>query len=963
MFFIFLAKIINLKSQCMNKSFLLISLFFISAITLIAQPTIDWQRSLGGARFDKINAVIRTSDGGYLAVGQTASTTVQGRLDSMEAAVIRLNTEGVILWQKTFGGTGIDIANGAVQLPNGTFAIVGESTTISPTQAKTGNNAWILTADDKGTLLKQYIFGGSNDERFTHVQLLTSNTVVAVGTSNSNDGDLKSLNPKGGKDVLLVRFGIVEVLPISPRLFGGTGDDEGISLVVSSDSTVVVAATSNSGNGDVVENKGNSDIWAFEIGLGGIRWKRSLGGKNNEKAADIIKNTDGYLLVGSTTSTDGDVKGFKGISDIWAVQLDTKGTLLRQNCIGGKEKDEAAAIVADTVDKTYVIIGSTESKNGYVLSPHGATDWSVSKIDGTLKVLWHKCLGGSKIDNGCDIALAKDGGLLAVGASFSNDGNVINGEPNGNAWLVKLNRKNLSFYDDRQLIIRFRDGFTRDSALFYQKFYKAKQINNKEDDITCAGLLQLWQVDSFPVILPNGDTLKDIVEVADGVRGQPKESNGEPNYAFTNGLDVDSIYTTPAVNTLNIYGQDSSNLLKPCERIGRDSALILAIIDSGIDTVPTGHALHAKYLWKNLKEGAQGSTADLDANGYKGDKIGWDFVENDAFPYDQRGHGSHVTGIIDKMLETHRGDSVKLMILKIFDADGSSSLYNLARALTYAICNNANVVNMSLSYTADSKLITTSVIKFLIDFGGTRQKMLAVAAAGNYATDLDAAGATERFCPAYFDSKNLLVVGSVSPDKTLSSFSNYGKVSVDVASYGVNIFSTLQNNKWGFLTGTSMATPFVSASAALIGIKRCSNPFDFNTVKTSIENTVITTAGLAPIRKQGYVNFCNARQNFLNTLPASCLVSVVETPSVLTSILALPNPFSEEITIQLTSTESVESRLIVTNAIGKTMSVQTTPIQRGDNTISLKTNTLSNGLYFISIKIGDKIATLKLVKM
>jgi hypothetical protein len=939
------------------------TLFFISAVTLIAQPTIDWQRSLGSTRFDKINAVIRTSDGGYLAVGQTASTTIQGRLDSMEAAVIRLNTEGVIVWQKTFGGTGIDIANGAVQLPNGTFAIVGESTSTNPTQPKTGNNAWILTTDDKGTLLKQYIFGGSNDERFTHVQLLTSNTVVAVGTSNSIDGDVKPLAPKGGKDVLLVRFGIVELLPISPRLFGGTGDDEGVSLVASSDSTVVIAATSNSTNGDVVENKGSSDIWAFEVGLGAIRWKRSLGGRNSEKAADIIKNTGGYLLVGSTTSTDGDVKGFKGVSDIWAVQLSNIGVLIRQNCIGGILKDEAAAIIADTVDKTYVIMGSTESKNGYVLSPHGAADWSVSKIDSTLKVRWHKCLGGSRVDNGCDIALAKDGGLMAVGSSFSNDGNVMNGEPNGNAWLVKLNRKNISFYDDRQLIIRFRDGFTRDSALFYQRFYKAKQINNKEEDITCAGLMQLWQVDTFPVILPTGDTLKDLIEVADYVDGKPKESSGEPNYAFSNGLDIDSIYATPAVNTLNVYGQDSTNLLRPCERIGRDSALILAIIDSGIDTVPTGHALHAKYLWKNLKEGSQGSGADLDANGYKGDKIGWDFVENDAFPYDQRGHGSHVTGIIDKMLETHRGDSVKLMILKIFDAEGNSSLYNLARALTYAICNNANVVNMSLSYTADSKLITTSVIKFLIEFGGTRQKMLAVAAAGNYATDLDATGATERFCPAYFDSKNLLVVGSVSPDKTLSSFSNYGKVSVDVASFGVNIFSTLQNNKWGFLTGTSMATPFVSASAALIGIKRCSNPFDFNTIKTAIENTVIVSAGLGQIRKTGYVNFCNARQNFLNTLPTSCLVSVVETPSVLTSILALPNPFSEEITIQLTSTESVESRLIVTNAIGKTMSVQTTPIQRGDNTISLRTNTLSNGLYFISIKIGDKIATLKLIKM
>ncbi len=945
----------------MNKSILLAVLFFISAITLIAQPTIDWQRSLGGSRFDKINAVIRTSDGGYLVVGQTASINTQGRFDTMQAALIRLNTSGVIMWQKAVGSDGYDVAYNALQLPDGSFAIVGEST--NPLNKNT-QDGWIFTIDDKGNMIKQTLFGGSGDDVFKQL-ILKQGTFYVTGYSNSKDGDMTDFIVKGGKDVLMLTFDNNLKL-LGGRTYGGSNDDEGLSLYGNDfSSTITVLANTKSSNGQVFNNKGNSDIWFFQVSdrAGDFIWQKTLGGKNDEKGADFVVNTEGYLVVGSTTSNDGDVKGFKGISDIWAVQLDTKGTLLRQNCIGGKGKDEAAAIVADSVDKTYVIIGSTESNNGYVLSQHGTTDWSVSKIDGALKVLWHKCLGGSKIDNGCDIVQAKDGGLMAVGASFSNDGNVMNGEPNGNAWLVKLNRKNLSFYDDRQLIIRFRDGFTRDSALFYQKFYKAKQINNKEEDLTCAGLMQLWQIDSFPVILPNGDTLKDVVEVADGVRGQPKESNGEPNYAFSNGLDLDSIYSTPAVNTLNIYGQDSTNLLKPCERIGRDSALILAIIDSGIDSIPTGHALHAKYVWKNLKEGAQGSGSDLDANGYKGDKIGWDFVENDAFPYDQRGHGSHVTGIIDKMLETHRGDSVKLMILKIFDAEGNSSLYNLARALTYAVCNNANVVNMSLSYTADSKLITTSVIKFLIEFGGTRQKMLAVAAAGNYATDLDAAGATERFCPAYFDSKNLLVVGSVSPDKNLSSFSNYGKVSVDVASFGVNIFSTLQNNKWGFLTGTSMATPFVSASAALMGIKRCSNPFDFNTIKTAIENTVITTAGLAPLRKQGYVNFCNARQNFLNTLPTSCLVSVVEAPSVLTSISASPNPFSDDILIQLTSTESVESRLMITDALGKTVSIQNAPILKGDNTISLKTNTLSHGMYFISIKIGDKMATLKMVKM
>lgn len=948
----------------MNKITPLFFLFFILSTAIIAQPTIDWQRSLGGQRLDKINATIRTTDGGYLLIGQSASINTQGRFDTMQAALIRLNTEGGIVWQKNFGGIGYDAAYQGVELSTGGFTIVGETTN---DRNKNTQDAWIFSIDDKGTLINQSILGGTGDDVFRGI-LLKNEALYVIGTTNSKDGSLINATPKGGKDILTAKFNnYKELLPSGIRLYGGSGDDEGRAIINSNttdNNSIILLASTLSSNGDISNTKGSNDIWVTEINLtdGAIKWQKALGGKNEDKAADIIANPEGYLIAGTTASTEGDVKGLKGMTDIWAVQINNTGSILRQNCIGGLLKDEASAITIDSTDKTFIIIGSTESKNGYVLSQHGATDWSISKIDNTLKVKWHKCLGGTRNDNGCDIVWTKDGGLLAVGLSQSTDGNVMNGDNNGNGWVTKLNRKNLSFYDDRQLIVRFRDGFTRDSALFYQKYYKAKQINNKEEDLTCAGLMQLWQVDTFPVILPNGDTLKDIIEVADAVMGKPRESSGEPNYAFSNGLDIDSIYSTPQYPILQVYGSDSSLVLKPCERVGKDSAVILAIIDSGIDTIPTGHALHAQYLWKNAKEGAQGSLSDLDANGYKGDKIGWDFVENDAFPYDQRGHGSHVTGIIAQMLERHKSDSVKLMILKIFDVEGNSSLYSLARALTYAICNNAQVVNMSLSYTNDSQLVMSSVIKFLIEYGGNRQKLLAVAAAGNYSTDIDAASATERFCPAYFDSKNLLVVASVDPNRNLSSFSNYGKVSVDVAAAGTNVFSTLNNKKWGFLSGTSMATPFVSASAALMGVKRCNNVFDFNPIKTALENTVLTSTGLAPIRKTGFINFCAARQSFLSTLPASCLVSVSTIPESISHFQAAPNPFSQSIFVQLTSLESMDVQIVLTDITGRTISTQNTAILRGDNNWEIATQNLSQGVYFISIKMADKIASLKLVK-
>ncbi|AKB32213.1 hypothetical protein MSSIH_1523 [Methanosarcina siciliae HI350] len=169
-----------------------------------------------------------------------------------------------------------------------------------------------------------------------------------------------------------------------------------------------------------------------------IEWQKCLGGSGVDAASNIHQTSDGgYIVAGSSYSSDGNVTGNHGITDYWIVKLDTGGNIEWQKCLGGSSYDKASSI-HQTSDGGYIVAGGSYSKDGNVTGNHGSSDYWIVKLDTGGDIEWQKCLGGSIEEEARSIHQTSDGGYIVAGGSYSKDGNVTGNHGERDYWVVKL---------------------------------------------------------------------------------------------------------------------------------------------------------------------------------------------------------------------------------------------------------------------------------------------------------------------------------------------------------------------------------------------------------------------------------------------------------------------------------------------------------------------------------------------
>jgi hypothetical protein len=411
-------------------------------------PSIQWTNCYGGSNDDVATSIIQTADDGYIVSGNALSFdgNVIGNHGSTDEWIIKLDTNGQLQWQISLGGNYGENGWSIHQINNGNYLVAG--LTRSNTGDVSGNHGgftttsdfWITELDTGGTLHWQKCFGGTlNDVAFA-MDLTNDSGCVIAGSTNSNDSDVTGFHG-GTYDCWVIKIDSIGNLQWQKTL-GGSIEEQASAVTQTLDGGYIAAGYSYSNDDDVSGNHGNSDCWIVKLNYNGIlQWQKCLGGTDDDHANAIVATTDdGCIIAGFSESNDGDVNGNHGNSDYWIVKLDSIGNLQWQKCYGGSNADVARSIQR-TNDGGYIIAGNTLSNDSDVSGNHGGRDFWIVKIDSIGNLDWQKTLGGSNEDGASSIRQTFNGGYVVAGFTKSNDGDVTGNHSTNNRddyWIVKL---------------------------------------------------------------------------------------------------------------------------------------------------------------------------------------------------------------------------------------------------------------------------------------------------------------------------------------------------------------------------------------------------------------------------------------------------------------------------------------------------------------------------------------------
>ncbi len=291
----------------------------------------------------------------------------------------------------------------------------------------------------------QTCIGGSADDHGNFMKLVVGNQGLGiVGRTDSDDGNL-ACGFQGNTDAF---YATMDTLGSNHyyRCFGGTGYDEFNSFIeyVPGFYYKYIIGRTSSNDGDVSGNHGSLDAWLVKTTFGGqIFWQKCLGGTGWEDGFSIISTSDGNLLmagIASSDTIDGQATGWRGDFDGWLVKMDTSGNVLWQKYYGGSSSDYLYSVI-ESSDGNYVAAGFTRSTDGDISNPLGSSDYWLIKVDTSGNLLWEKSFGGSTLDEAYKVIETHDGNYIIHGYSYSSDHDAISTKASpgsSNILLVKV---------------------------------------------------------------------------------------------------------------------------------------------------------------------------------------------------------------------------------------------------------------------------------------------------------------------------------------------------------------------------------------------------------------------------------------------------------------------------------------------------------------------------------------------
>ena len=396
---------------------------------------IEHIKTLGGSKNESAQAVTKTSDGGYAILGYTQSNDGDVRNKSNESYdywLLKFDARNQLQWQKTYGGSDDDRGFDLIQTSDGGFAMLGKSKSndLDVSENSGFDDFWVSKLDSNGSISWEYSYGFAGSDTPNSIIQTRDNGYLLTGvldvSASNGQGDRHAAvrQRHAGGDYWAVKLNSSGVREWS-NYYGGSFTDTAYDAIQTQDNGYIIIGSSDSNDVDISNSKGGYDFWVVKISnTGSLVWEKTFGGSEIDEARAITSSNDGnYLIVGDTRSDDLNISQNAGAADLWLIKITPEGTLLWEKTIGGTNFDVGRS-VSKTQDNGFLISGSSRSSDGNLTTNKGLNDAWVLKIDSGGDIKWHKSIGGSETDFFYDSVELNDQTIVAVGNSNSSNEDI-----------------------------------------------------------------------------------------------------------------------------------------------------------------------------------------------------------------------------------------------------------------------------------------------------------------------------------------------------------------------------------------------------------------------------------------------------------------------------------------------------------------------------------------------------------
>ncbi len=360
----------------------------IYVIKLNLQGDTLWTKSFGGNDFERAYKVLALNDGGCVIAGSTLSNSndFANSKGSSDGFLLRLDENGALVWFKRYGGSDADYLYDVILTSDGNFLAVGESISSNGDLQGTGSGiSWVIKINpSNGNRIwsKTYLGPDSNsqdylDNFFRVMELSDGSGFIAAGYTSPNFNDAASDDIHYEK---IDNNGNV----IWSKKVGSNGGDA-IGNIVDAGNGEFYLIGRLMGTGSIINSYygGNGDVWIVKCNTqGNVLWNKNYGGTNWEFAFDAKKDSLNNIYIGAfTRSTDNDATGVNfGLQDFWILKTDSSGNLLWKYRCGGSLNEVILGIEVLNINSV-VAIGRSFSNDGFLQLNNGGSDLWIVRVD------------------------------------------------------------------------------------------------------------------------------------------------------------------------------------------------------------------------------------------------------------------------------------------------------------------------------------------------------------------------------------------------------------------------------------------------------------------------------------------------------------------------------------------------------------------------------------------------------